>query len=752
MSDNSVRNVTQNSQNYGHSSHHDDNDSIHYPLDPHLSYYTQPIKIPGANQTTDSLDEPHVTSNYPTLLSASASPRKLGTGYWFSNGRCYPNCRQSSQWATEGLLSCSPMVTGPRRNIHLPDLNFRDAILEEWAEYRRAMAAAADGEGGAMKRIRSRSLGDVGDGGRSSSSSLLLGENQVLRSSATRGGLGSSHLPIVSGRASDRADELYRNEEGKNNNHFRDNTTLEFGDVGYGPYGTIQSNRNDSTIIPSPRTESAIEKEGAFSHENETQSTPAILRSDERLTPISSPTSRTVQRTDSETILHELAAEFDTQSNSPFLSILYGLVNSSIILPILMSFGSIIYHDDFFRPYLSILMKLTVLSGAVHQITFSTVSSLPFAVGQVQDAGLIFLSAMARDLVSRCRAAGYPDEAYILATTTIGLSLFTAILGGALILVGKWKLASYCQLLPSSVVGGYLAFIGFFCGQAGLALMASVDVSGLMEWYKFLDGRALVLMAPGMFGGVFIYFSVRRIRHMAVLPACIGLLLIVFYCALWVTGMSVEEAIENGWINEPVESVAWNHTWDYLRLNKVVWRVLPSQTLTLAAMISVVALSSSLDIAAIEMELKRPLNYNHELKTVGISNIVSGLTGGYTGSYIFSQTIFSLRTGIRSRLMGYVIAFLSVVVVFIPFNILSYIPNFFFGSLLIMICLDLMFEWLVEVKSKVTPAEYIVVLSTFALLQVLGVEFGIMAGVVLYLIIQKMGYNVGSNNNEDGKV
>jgi SulP family sulfate permease len=120
-----------------------------------------------------------------------------------------------------------------------------------------------------------------------------------------------------------------------------------------------------------------------------------------------------------------------------------------------MSFGSIIYHHDFFRPYLSTLMKLTVLSGAVHQITFSTASSLPFAVGQVQDAGLIFLSSMSRDLVNQLQSRGEDPET-ILATVCIGLSLSTALLGLALISVGKFRLASYMQMLPSCVVGGYL--------------------------------------------------------------------------------------------------------------------------------------------------------------------------------------------------------------------------------------------------------------------------------------------------------
>jgi len=397
-------------------------------------------------------------------------------------------------------------------------------------------------------------------------------------------------------------------------------------------------------------------------------------------------------------------------------------------------------------------MKLTVVSGAIHQITFSTVSSLPFAVGQVQDVGLIFLSSMARDLVSRLQEKGV-DDMSILATVTIGLSLYTAVLGCALILVGKFRLASYCQLLPPSVVGGYLAFIGFFCGQAGLALMASVNVTGLSQWYKFFNANSLILLTPGVVGGCFIYYSVRTFRHMSVLPTCIIMLMVVFYVILFATDSNIQEATENGWINETKETGAWYHMWDFLRLDKVVWSVLPSQTLTVIAMISVVALSSSLDIAAIEIELKRPLDYNHELKTVGISNIISGMTGGYTGSYIFSQTIFSLRMGIRSRAMGYVVAAVSLISVIVPFNILAYIPNFFFGSLLMMIALDLMFEWLIDVREKVTSAEYFILIGTFVLLQILGVEFGIIGGCLLYVIMQKMGYDLGKEEQiiEDEK-
>jgi SulP family sulfate permease len=293
-------------------------------------------------------------------------------------------------------------------------------------------------------------------------------------------------------------------------------------------------------------------------------------------------------------------------------------------------------------------------------------------------------------------------------------------------------------MLPTCVVGGYLAYIGLFCGMAGVELMAGTsDVTMAVA----MDKIAFIL--PGIMGGLFIYGLVRTLWHMAVLPTCLALLISFFYFILWVQNVSVEEATDHGWIAKTEESAVWYHSWDYLRFDKVLWTALPKLLVTELGMIFVVGLTSSLDIAAIELELKQPLDYNGELQMIGISNFVSGITGGYSGSYIFTQSIFSLRAGIRTRLAGYMLAFCQILFLIAPFSILAYVPSFFFGSLLSMICMDLVFEWLIESRQNLTDVEYILCWATFVLIILVGAEYGIVLGVALYVGCQKLGFDVG---------
>lgn len=56
--------------------------------------------------------------------------------------------------------------------------------------------------------------------------------------------------------------------------------------------------------------------------------------------------------------------------------------------------------------------------------------------------------------------------------------------------------------------------------------------------------------------------------------------------------------------------------------------------------------------------------------SAGIGNLVTGLLGaGYTGSYIFSQTLFAMRAGVHTRLHGWLIAILEIGMFLLPFSV-----------------------------------------------------------------------------------
>jgi len=124
---------------------------------------------------------------------------------------------------------------------------------------------------------------------------------------------------------------------------------------------------------------------------------------------------------------------------------MYGMINAAVVLPVMMSFGTIIYHDPVFEPYLPNLIKLTLVSSMVHQLCFSTFSSLPYSIGQVQDAGLIFLSAISSSFAKSGQKYGW-EPSQLLATSTIGLSMCTACLGLGLMMIGSCRLARFVKV------------------------------------------------------------------------------------------------------------------------------------------------------------------------------------------------------------------------------------------------------------------------------------------------------------------
>ena len=77
-------------------------------------------------------------------------------------------------------------------------------------------------------------------------------------------------------------------------------------------------------------------------------------------------------------------------------AVLYGVINAILAIPALFGYAAVIFSDGAYVDVAAPLAKAVVLSAAVHQCVSWRARSL--AIGQVQDAGLIFPSKMATDV------------------------------------------------------------------------------------------------------------------------------------------------------------------------------------------------------------------------------------------------------------------------------------------------------------------------------------------------------------------
>jgi SulP family sulfate permease len=297
--------------------------------------------------------------------------------------------------------------------------------------------------------------------------------------------------------------------------------------------------------------------------------------------------------------------------------LIYAVVNVIISAPGLYGYTAVIFNNPVFDKHMNALSKLVIFSSLIHQLGFFLFSTLDFAIGTVQDAGLIFLSSMANTIAFRMLDEGHTDEE-VLSTTLVLLSLGTAVLGLVLIVMGHFRLADAVSYLPMPVVGGYLAFIGYFCCEAGVALCISKPLMRLSDWAYVFEPENLILAIPGLLAGLVLTLTSRlATKSLPMVMVCIPAM---FYLVLYITGTSLDDVREAGWVGPVAPSVPVGDLFTLVDFQQVRWDLIADIFPTWVGMVFVVSFASCLDVAAISIDMGEPLDTNKELATVGISN------------------------------------------------------------------------------------------------------------------------------------
>ena len=155
-----------------------------------------------------------------------------------------------------------------------------------------------------------------------------------------------------------------------------------------------------------------------------------------------------------------------------------------------------------------------------------------------------------------------------------------------------------------------------------------------------------------------------------------------------------------------------------------------------ALVIAIVAFVDSTSTAQ-ELAARRRgrVDTNKELLGIGASNAVAGLTGGYPINGSMSRSAVNFTAGGKTPLVGLLVAvFMALTALFLT-PILYDLPLSVLAALIIVACLNLLDFGSIWRTWTYSRADGVTALATFLAVITLGVQWGVLAGVVLAMVL-----------------
>ena len=366
-------------------------------------------------------------------------------------------------------------------------------------------------------------------------------------------------------------------------------------------------------------------------------------------------------------------------------------------------------------------------------------------VGSVQDAAVAVLGVVATTTAARVALlaaetttgdAFEPPDVFL---TVIAATLVVTVLCGVVFFaLGKFKLGNLVRFVPYPVVGGFLAGTGWLLLKGGIYV-----ASGVLPYLRTIETLmhtfVLQLWLPAFAFGVILLVAVRLIKRPLVIPAVLGIGLLLFAIGMLVTGSSIESAREGRWLLGPLESARWQ-PWTLRALSGADWSAVLGQWAGIATAVFVAVIAILFNVSGTEVVLHRDLDTNRELRDAGFLNVISGALGGIPGYHALSLTALAERMSVNARVAGLIAATVPLAAVVFGAAVIELIPRMIVGGVLVFLGLAFLVEWVWDKRKALPPLEYGVVLVILAAVIARGFLPGVVLGLVLAVVLFVVNY------------
>ena len=396
-----------------------------------------------------------------------------------------------------------------------------------------------------------------------------------------------------------------------------------------------------------------------------------------------------------------------------------------------VSFGlsySVLIFSGPLAKYLPYGIAATFIATAVIAIVVALGSTFSIAVGGPETSTAAVTAILATSVVEHIKATD--PSAQLLGPVLLTLSAATIITGLVLCSLGLTRIGRAIRYVPYPVIGGFLGATALLIALGGVRVITNESLrfdnlasfANPMTMYELLAGVALAFT---------IYLTWHRSRNPLALPALLIADVVATHIVFNFMGISLEQAQALGWTFQSLPRATFSLPWHLSDIESYPWQAVPGLIGNLIAVIFVTAISTLFNTTGLEVATSREANLERELNVAGAANILSGLFGGYAGCISLSRSLLNFNGGATGRLSGLAVAVIAVLMLVADPALLSFMPKFILGGLLIYLGVDQLNRWIIESRRRLSTIEY---LSLLAIIFII-VKWGFIAGVLIGTII-----------------
>jgi SulP family sulfate permease len=403
-----------------------------------------------------------------------------------------------------------------------------------------------------------------------------------------------------------------------------------------------------------------------------------------------------------------------------------GTVCSILSIAYCLSYAALIFTGPL-EHLLSHGIAVTFLSAAVGGTIVALRSSLPFAVAGPDSSISVVLAALVAIVVQRLVAGGGGE---LLAPALIAMSLATALTGLLLCVLGFTHAGRAIRFVPYPVIGGFLGATGWLLLTGALQVVTDQHPT-FANIGAFIDGAIAAKIAAGTIVAITLYVLLHRSKNPLVMPGVLLGAFAVTHLALLSTGTTIAEAQATGWMFRLQPAAGLTLPWQIEPLRNFPWSSLPSLAGDVLAVMFVTATNFLLNTTGIEIASRTEADVEHDLKVLGVANVVIAALGGYVSCTSFSRSMLVRTAGATTRLSGLTVAAISAIMLVADPSFLGYVPKYILAGLLFYLGADLVYQWLIKSARRLLPLEYLSLLVIAVLIIYSGFVAGVLIGIVI---------------------